>query len=553
VDAQPRDRQPRSHERDLRARFFILLSQKTSINKTLAFSSGVFMSLNKDQTNKHRIFSYSPLATRGLSLLSAEVATLSEEQCATLAKHGFVICRDRFYPNFVEGYAALFKADLPVFISADVLLNALHWSFSRILEGLEQTHLAPALSAMVGALRARLASGVSAQWGQQETLDVYLTVAQRLSLGEPPGSCEESEGGLIEELDVCTGLSVTRQAKRYTPPLFAQSQAQVDALLQKIAEASGLDTVSLFGLPRKLDFSLFTPRGNYDKETQYFGLVCWLRFAELRFCWVEPSGEWALSRNCLYAALALRELFDEDARRAWSDFTTTLSSLLGSMDGLSLSGLERLFAWLGEPTREQLEAMSDDTLLQKLLTFPEGRQAVSSAPIFVQRGQVEPPLPLSFSLVGGVSAPESKVMGSLVFNRVGRGELLRMMPNPLDVAYAVFQNDLAAELLKPELARYPYQEDLEEARRKFSQETDNSLRAAWIRVLQSLSPTQKQEVYPRSRRQRPSGGACCRPSSRLGPSFAAILFYTRTNRGPLASSALFLMRMWSQIRRSLRR
>jgi hypothetical protein len=83
------------------------------------------VSLNRDQNNKHRIFSYSPLATKGLSLLSTEVAELSEEQRATLAKQGFVICRDRSYPNFVEGSAALFKADLPVFVSVDVLLIGL--------------------------------------------------------------------------------------------------------------------------------------------------------------------------------------------------------------------------------------------------------------------------------------------------------------------------------------------------------------------------------------------------------------------------------------------
>src|SRR4051812_34043315 len=93
--------------------------------------------LTEHQPNWRQALSYSPLKAEGLALLSAEVAELSTEQRASLERNGFVICRDTSYSNFVEGYAALFKADLPVFISADSLLHALHWSFSGLLTALE--------------------------------------------------------------------------------------------------------------------------------------------------------------------------------------------------------------------------------------------------------------------------------------------------------------------------------------------------------------------------------------------------------------------------------
>jgi hypothetical protein len=369
------------------------------------------------------------------------------------------------------------------------LLHALHWSFSGFLLDVERNIFLPALASLIEHLRARLSSGVASQWGAHHELDLYLTVALRLLHNEGPGPDED---GPVEEVDPVTALPFMRPPLIKQKPLLLRDSARIDALLTMIYEANGVERVTLFGVERRFDFSLFAVRGSYGDDA-YFRLVNWLRHADLRICYLSDAGDWVLSRDSLYSLLALRELLTEEARQKWMHFATLLRSLLGPFDGMTLFELDALFEWLGSPTHEALVAMDEQTLLQKLLEFPLGRQKITGAPIFAptQKKTRSTPLPLSFSLVGGVYAVDSFIFSSLVFNRVAGGMVHRMMPSPLDIAFSVFQNKQAKELLADELAKYPYAEDLLAAEKLASQDEPKSLRACWIRAIKSLSETAK--------------------------------------------------------------
>jgi hypothetical protein len=87
---------------------------------------------------------------------------------------------------------------------------------------------------------------------------------------------------------------------------------------------------------------------------------------------------------------------------------------------------------------------------------------------------------------------DSHVFSNLVYDRVGKGTIMRMMPNPLDIAYAALGNDDALALLGDELAKYPYAPDLEAMRILVDEHGadywDSTLYTGWLGALRALSP-----------------------------------------------------------------
>lgn len=87
---------------------------------------------------------------------------------------------------------------------------------------------------------------------------------------------------------------------------------------------------------------------------------------------------------------------------------------------------------------------------------------------------------------------DSHGFSNLVYDRVMGGKLVRLMPNPLDVAFAALGNDLAAELLAPELEAFPYGPDLEAMRTVVdphpAEYWEDNLYNRWLGALRELSP-----------------------------------------------------------------
>src|SRR5690606_27306549 len=63
---------------------------------------------------------------------------LSQDEKARLAADGFVRTQQQF-PTFTYGYATIYLEDLPIFVSADSILHAVHRSYDAILKGIELT------------------------------------------------------------------------------------------------------------------------------------------------------------------------------------------------------------------------------------------------------------------------------------------------------------------------------------------------------------------------------------------------------------------------------
>ena len=72
---------------------------------------------------------------------------------------GFTISERQRFPSFVYGYQSIYSADLPVYISADSILYAVHESYDELLKAVEYGSLIPTLTRLLTSMRGRLGSG----------------------------------------------------------------------------------------------------------------------------------------------------------------------------------------------------------------------------------------------------------------------------------------------------------------------------------------------------------------------------------------------------------
>lgn len=98
---------------------------------------------------------YSPLGAAGLDLIQKSALALPSAEQGVLDEHGFVISEKRRFPSFVYGYQAIYLEDLPVYVSADSILYAVHQSYDALLLRVEMYALVPTLTRLLGNMRRR--------------------------------------------------------------------------------------------------------------------------------------------------------------------------------------------------------------------------------------------------------------------------------------------------------------------------------------------------------------------------------------------------------------
>jgi hypothetical protein len=404
----------------------------------------------------------------GLSLIQASPLAFDEADLAQLGNTGFAISSSRSVPSFLYGYANIYAADLPVYISADSILYSIHDSFDAILKQLELRVLVPELDALLGGMRERLAAlpaGVASATARADA-DVYLTLAASLLQGK--------------------GLA----------PNAGGDAALVSTLFGMANLASGATSVKLFEVERDEDFSQFEARGHYAGDPvleRYFRAMMWLGRIDFRMLETQQDGSQVFRRRQLEAALLLRELIDAPLRARFDRIDETVTAFVGEHDYMRLGELDALLSDLGVTSLAGLGGIQDDTIVQLIVAKGYGAQRISSHIMF--NGMPEPgtlPLSASFALLGQRYVIDSHVFSNVVYDRAGKGTIKRMMPNPLDIAYAALENDQAVSLLAPELARFPYAADLESMRVLADAHPPSfwggNLYNLWLSSLRTLSP-----------------------------------------------------------------
>jgi hypothetical protein len=418
--------------------------------------------------------SYRAESLQGLDLIQASSLALNATELDALTAKGFVVSDRLSFPSFAYGYQNIYGDDLPVYVSADSILDAIHRSYDDILQSLELELLSAELSDQLGGMRTRLGSGVGAELGTGAVrdADVFLTVAASLATGELQ---QANAGG---------------------------DQALIDELVKAAEAHDGWQQPTLFGVRRDEDFSQYEPRGHYADEPvlqRYFRAMMWLGRIDFRLLETQSDGTRVFRRRQLEGMLLLNELVDAQLKPHFQSIDDTLQAFVGEPDYMVLSQVQGLLDALGVGSAAEVADVPDDSIVAAILSGGFGTQRISSH-IMINGldGAGTLPLSASFALMGQRYVVDSHVFSNVVFDRVANGAVKRMMPSPLDVGFAALANNQAAQLLAPELESYEYAPDLGAMRvlvddhpREFWQKNLYNL---WLDSLRALAPTAEVSV-----------------------------------------------------------
>lgn len=410
---------------------------------------------------------YDPTTVSGMPLIQASALALDADELAKLGKNGFVISEKKHFPTFVYGYESVYAQDLPLYVSADSIMYAVHRSYDSILKALEYASLIPELHDLLQSMRDKLSQGGAKALGSEARADadLYLAVAHALLMD------------------------------RATTPVAGGDQAKINALVAGAMAHEGVSDVKLFGSTRHMDFSQFEPRGHYTDSQElerYFRAMMWLGRVDFRFIETQEDGTQVFQRRQLEGAYVLQELAKGDSLARHTRIDSAIRAFVGESDYMTLPQLGSLLQDLGLADASGLARLSDTQIATVIKEKGYGSQRISSHVMINGLGKGTLPLSSSFAFFGQRYVVDSHVFSNVVYDRVKGGEVRRMMPNPLDVGFAALGNDQAGMLLNSEMQKYDYAGDLHMMRvlvDAHPQEFwEDNLYNRWLVSLRELSP-----------------------------------------------------------------
>jgi hypothetical protein len=404
---------------------------------------------------------------------------LTEDEQRLLTRHGFVVT-ERVHPtSFGDGFLDVYVKDLPVFVSTDAVLHALHMSYDDVLKATETSVLLPLFE--------------DALWRMHGEVPALAEAYAALPAMERP----------IRDLDVYLTVAKTLLSAHSAQPAFPDNSDAVSDLVRLATAADGPALLPLFSEgPREVDFSQFKPRGHYTGDPRlqrYFRAMQWLGRTELYLSAPAtdaggPSVE-DVRRQAILAHLLAEVAESSGAAEGLGEAEAMLALFVGDPDNVTLEGLAALAESAGARRASDL---LDDSVWARY------RSAVEEAPFAAQRirsqlltngpggvGQTRPAA--AFLLVGQRFALDSYVLSRLVYDELQHEgkPVRRMLPSSLDVLYAL-GNDAALPLLQPELERYPYGEALQSVRAEVDglgpEAWTSSLYGAWLGAIRAMNP-----------------------------------------------------------------
>ncbi len=440
-----------------------------SCSRTQGPGQAVPVSVDKPAAEKFefRELGYDGSQARHLDLIAKSPLALAADEQAVLARSGFVISARKRYRTFAHGYVDIYKNDLPVYVSADSILDAVHKSFDSILKDLERGIVVPEFSRWLDGMRQGLRAGKAHAFGEQaeHDIDAYLAVPAALLGNQAP---ELVLGG---------------------------DERAVGKIVEQAVAASGMGAMKLFGRERDEDFSQWKPRGHYEGDPTleaYFRAMMWFGRVSLRVVDVDTVGTVEFQRRSIDGMLALRALEQGDDKHRFTLIDRSIAAFMGERDSPSFPELERLLAVFAQGDAVAARKLPDQAWLRALRSSDFGVQRISSE-LRGSRSKDTLPTARVFSPFGQRFVIDSEVFSNLVYDRINhRGAPKRLMPSPLDVAATVFDNGQAKMLLEPELARYDYESELQRARTAVSGQPSSfwngNLYHQWLASLRELSP-----------------------------------------------------------------
>jgi hypothetical protein len=410
-----------------------------------------------------------------------------------LADHHFMVSERLSFHTWADALLSVYRKDLPLFLSSDLVLNSLHSSYDLILLTLEWQFLEPNLHALLHAMYDHVPE-IAKKYEEDERMmqaiidaDLYISVALSLA-----------------------------KADEYLP--HYEKKSSYTAVMQAVA-AEKMTTMPLFTETRgrKLDFSQFTPRGHYTHEIyttdgvrtleDYFRAMMWLGRIDFLLTAPPADGElpWTdeeLRRMQLGALMVNEVLFGCGKKDLLDTHEAIISYLVGPDDNLTPGELKELSDRELSAVSDLFDEASYMEFKAKLNASDDYGQKIMSNFFCVDPFSDSPDqLPVSYKLLGQKFLVDSYVFSEVVFDRIifeGQ-KIWRPLPDPLD-AMAALGNEDALALLQEEMETYKYAANM--AGLKYLIESydedfwEQSLYNTWLGALRELNPPSSSENLP---------------------------------------------------------
>jgi hypothetical protein len=433
-------------------------------------------------------FAGSAPASFGTSVYGDSIASLyglTDDERSLIETHGFMVTERLRRNSFGNAFTEIFHKDLPVFISADAILHALHMSYDAMLRVTEEQILIPKLEQILTAIHAQLpalAARYASSPGMDQKLkdvDLYITVPRKL-LGAVISPYYSDNDGKAEEL-----IALIAAEKPAGYPLFSS-------------------------VARNIDFSQFTVRGHYTQTEQlkkYFRAMMWLGRIEMYLIppvnSVPPENDENIQRQTIDAVLMCEAVRCAGAESSMSEIEEILRYFVGESDNVTLSNIETLLLLTGVDSASMLLetdrfAAFQDTLKVQSYAF----QRILSQIIMSDPANPDDIRPASaFLLFGQRFIIDSYITGNVVYDKIKfeQNKVWRALPSRYDVLFSL-GNDAAAQLLEQELSTYHYATNLASLRYLVdsyeSEYWNSTVYTGWLNSIRSLNPPADRTALP---------------------------------------------------------
>ncbi len=439
---------------------------------------------------------FTPAEVRCLDSVMVKLELTAGEK-ELLKENLFFVTERLSYSSFGEAFHTVYKYDLPVMVTTDAILHALHMSYDKILKTMEREMMSGYLGEYLQSLY-ELLPQLAEKYGDDPALrdgladaDLYVTLAYSLITGQ---------------------LQKGRYADR----------EDIDRVWKAI-EGKQMTSLPLFTFPermRKFDGSQFTVRGHYVYTEEdrmmgfkslepYFKAMMWVGRTDFLLTpppdnpWEKPWSVLEVQRMQIGAFL-LNELAGMSDKKELLAFNEqVIDFLVGESDNIMPTEFSAVLEKLGISSARQLADTSLCLLLKETLgSNPELGQKILSDFYLMDPGSDKPgEIPVSYRLSGQRFIIDSYVLGSVVYDRIihNGNKVMRMMPSPLDALFALGNND-ALPFLKEEMEKYPYAGQLANLRYLIDGKPQEfwsaSLYNVWLNSIRKLNPGEKEERLP---------------------------------------------------------
>lgn len=451
----------------------------------------------KDRTDEKLRFD--PAAARYFDVVARELKLTAAER-ALLRKQGVVSVDHVQAYSMGSAYYAIYTRDLPVFVTTDSILHALHRSYDQLLKDLEVGLFTATIDSVLSDVHAELGKRVRGTTDPSllaslRDIDLYLTVARNLLAGA---------GAPLDQ----SGVPVPLQEKT-TPGLLVGSEAGMDkeasAIIDNVASLR-LQTpetpTRIYGGARPIDYSQFRPRGHYTEILAlktYFRAMMWLGRADTGWVLAPPDPQSGLqvdvSRERRNAAILAHLL---DATRTLGRLTamsSIIDFMVGGADNLSPQVL------VTAASRQQLTKLADFADDRRVAALFDGLGRKGSQQIRSQVLDSDPndpakvSLPALFQLFGQRFLIDSFVLSKVVYDSITfENFLIVAVDNDNDRAIYVGPVYSYYEFTVPPAQRLTDEEWLKRLERE-----DFPKRPAWIDAIQPAAA--KRQLGPEPQRQ----------------------------------------------------